>query len=107
MLANTSGNNTQFGIHFVPGTTGGTVTGNTALDNGRFDCRDESTGPANTWTGNTGRTADPRSICAVPAADDHDGKHHDKRYKKYHKKTTRKHGKYRPDPCSCTLPWRF
>lgn len=106
VLANTSRNNARFGIHFATGTTGGTVTGNTALDNGRFDCRDESTGPSNTWTDNTGRTANPRSICAVPTADDHDGKGHHKKHRKHHKKT-KKHNKHRPDPCKCTLPWRY
>jgi hypothetical protein len=107
VLANHSRNNTRFGIHFATGTTGGTVTGNTALDNGQFDCRDESTGPANTWTDNIGRSANPRSICAVPTVDDHDGKGHDKKHKKHHKKKTKKHKKHRPDPCKCTLPWRF
>jgi hypothetical protein len=106
VLANRSRNNTKFGIQFGPATAGGTVTGNTALDNGQFDCLDESTGPKNTWTGNTGRTADPPAICAVPTVDDHDGKGHDKKkYKKHHKKM--KHKKHRPDPCKCPLPWRF
>ena len=31
VLANRSLTNTRFGIHFAPGTKGGTVTGNTAL----------------------------------------------------------------------------
>jgi hypothetical protein len=111
VLANHSRNNTKFGIHFVPATTGGTVTGNTALDNGEFDCRDESTGPANTWTGNIGRTANPPSICAAPTVDHHAGKGHDKKqhskkHKKHHKKT-KKQKHHRPDPCKCTLPWRF
>jgi nitrous oxidase accessory protein NosD len=108
VLANHSRDNTKFGIHFAPGTVGGTVTGNTALDNGQFDCRDESTGLKNTWTGNTGRTADPRAICAVPTVDDQDGKtHYKKKHRKHHNKTTKKHRKHRPDPCKCTLPWRF
>jgi nitrous oxidase accessory protein NosD len=110
ILANHSRDNTRFGIHFAPGTVGGTITGNTALDNGRFDCLDESTGLKNTWTGNTGRTAEPANICSALTVDDdpgHDGKgHHKKKYKKHHKKT-KKHKKYRPDPCTCTLPWRF
>ena len=109
VLANHSRNNTRFGIHFAPATTGGTVTGNTALDNGQFDCRDESTGLANTWTGNIGRTANPLSICAAPTVDHHAGKGHDKKkhtkkHKKHHKKSKKQH---RPDPCKCTLPWRF
>jgi Right handed beta helix region len=110
VLANRSRDNTSFGIHFALGTTGGTVTGNTALDNGEFDCRDESTPLGNTWTDNLGRTADPRAICAVPTLDDHDGKDHGKKkkHKKHHKKQTKKHKKkHRPDPCKCTLPWRY
>jgi hypothetical protein len=107
VLANRSRNNTKFGIQFGPATAGGTVTGNTALDNGQFDCLDESTGPKNTWTGNTGRTADPPAICAVPTVDDHDGKGHDKKQHKKHHKKMKKHKKHRPDPCKCPLPWRF
>jgi hypothetical protein len=110
VLKNDSRNNTRFGIHFAPPTTGAAVTGNTALDNGQFDCRDESTGLKNTWTGNTGRTAQPANICSAPTLDDdpgHDGKgHHKKKSKKHHKKA-KKYKKYRPDPCTCTLPWRF
>jgi nitrous oxidase accessory protein NosD len=108
VLANRSLRNGKFGIHFAPGTTGNAVTGNTALDNGEFDCRDESSSPRNTWTDNTGRTANPRSICAVPTFDDHDGKGHGKKkHGKHHKKKTKKHKKHRPDPCKCTLPWRY
>ena len=102
VLANNSRNNTRFGIHLALRTAGNTVTGNTALDNGQFDCRDESTLLGNTWTGNLGTTANPRSICAVPTADD--GKDHGK---KHHKKKTKKQKKHRPDPCNCTLPWRY
>ena len=41
---------------------------------------------------------------------DHDdeGKDHDKRKHKKHHKKMKKHKKHhRPDPCVCTLPWRF
>jgi hypothetical protein len=112
VLHNRSLTNGSNGIHFAPNTLGGMVTGNTALGNGTdtrssgVDCRDESTGPLNTWTGNVGQTADPRAICSVPAVDnpDHDGKDH---HKKKHHKRTKKHKQHRPDPCRCTLPWRF
>ena len=102
----------QFGIHFALGTSGGTVTGNTALGN-EVDCKDESTGLKNTWTDNVGVTAEPPVLCTAPTLDDepgHDGKGHDKKkskkHKKHHKKT-KKQKKHRPDPCVCTLPWRF
>ena len=102
----------QFGIHFALGTSGGTVTGNTALGN-EVDCKDESTGLKNTWTDNVGVTAEPPVLCIAPTLDDepgHDGKGHDKKkskkHKKHHKKT-KKQKKHRPDPCACTLPWRF
>jgi hypothetical protein len=106
--------NTHFGIHFALHTTGGTVTGNTALDNRAVDCKDESIPLANTWTDNIGGTADPPSICTAPTTlDDHPGyagKTHDmkksKKHKKHHKKW-RKQKKHRPDPCACTVPWRF
>ena len=97
-----------------PPPDGGTVTGNTALGNG-VDCRDESgpSGPKNTWTGNVGGTAEPPVLCTAPTLDDepgHDGKGHDKKkskkHKKHHKKT-KKQKQHRPDPCVCTLPWRF
>jgi len=107
--------NTHFGIHFALHTTGGTVTGNTALDNRAVDCKDESIPLANTWTDNVGRTAAPRIICTAPTTLDnnragHDGKAHDKqKFKKHskHHKKWKKQKKHRPDPCACTLPWRF
>jgi len=105
VLANRSLTNTKFGIHFAPGTKGGTVTGNTALGNEMVDCKDQS-GPLNTWTGNVGQTAEPRSICAVPTVDNHPD-HHGKKHKKKHHKKTKKHKQHRPDPCKCTLPWRL
>jgi hypothetical protein len=111
VLANHSRNNTLNGIHFAPATDGGTVTDNTALGNG-VDCKDES-GPKNTWTGNVAVTAQPPVLCTAPTLDDepgHDGMGHDKKkskkHKKHHKKT-KKQKKHRPDPCACTLPWRF
>jgi nitrous oxidase accessory protein NosD len=107
VLGNRSNDNADFGIHFAPGTNGGTVTGNTALGN-ELDCKDQSTGLLNTWTGNTGRTADPGTICSLPTVDDPDGKDHgSKHHKKHHKKKTKKQKKHRPDPCRCTLPWRY
>jgi hypothetical protein len=105
VLHNRSLANTVYGVHFAPGTDGGTVTGNTALDNKDTDCKDESTDLANAWNDNIGRTADPDSICTAPTSlVDHDGKTHDKKHTKHHKKKGKKH---RPDPCVCTLPWRF
>jgi nitrous oxidase accessory protein NosD len=99
VLANRSLTNADFGIHFTDKTDRGIVTGNTALGN-EIDCKDES-GPLNTWTGNVGQTADPRAICSVPTVNhpDHDGKDHHKKHKKQKQ--------HRPDPCRCTLPWRF
>jgi hypothetical protein len=117
VLDNRSLDNGGNGIHFAPNTLGGTVTGNTALGNGTdtrssgVDCRDESGSvPLNTWTGNVGQTAEPRAICSVPTVNnpDHDGKDHHKKHKKqHHKKKPKKHKQHRPDPCQCTLPWRF
>jgi hypothetical protein len=120
VLANRSLTNGRNGIHFAPATVGGIVTGNTALGNGTdtasngVDCKDESTGPLNTplntWTGNVGVTSEPSGLCSAPTVDDHpdhDGKDHGKKHKKKHHKKTKKHKQDRPDPCRCTLPWRF
>jgi hypothetical protein len=110
VLANRSLTNADFGIHFTAVTKGGTVTGNTALGN-EVDCKDESTGPLNAWAGNVGVTSQPSTLCSAPTVDDdpgHDGKGHDKKKsKKQHYKKTKKHKQHRPDPCQCTLPWRF
>ena len=116
VLGNRSLANTLHGLHFADGTQGGTVAGNTALDNKGVDCKDESTAlPKNTWTDNVGRTFDPDGICTapIPALDahaDHHGNTHDKwkskKHKQHHKKM-KKQKKHRPDPCACTLPWRF
>jgi nitrous oxidase accessory protein NosD len=113
VLANRSLTNADFGIHFTAVTKGGTVNGNTALGN-EVDCKDESTGPLNAWTGNVGVTSQPSTLCSAPTVDDdpgHDGKGHDKKKSKKHKnkhhKKTKKHKQHRPDPCQCTLPWRF
>lgn len=108
VLANRSLTNAKFGIHFAVGTKGGTVTGNTALGHEMVDCKDES-GPLNTWTGNVGVTSEPPGLCSAPTVDnpDHDGKDHHKKHKKKHHKKTKKHKQHRPDPCQCTLPWRF
>jgi nitrous oxidase accessory protein NosD len=108
VLHNRSLDNDSFGIHFAPGTKRGTVTGNTALDN-KVDCGDPSTGPLrNIWTGNVGRTFDQPGLCTAPTLDVNPGddvKGHDKN--KHHNKTAKKHKQHRPDPCVCTLPWRF
>jgi nitrous oxidase accessory protein NosD len=109
VLANQSRDNTKFGIHFAPGTNGGAVTGNTARGN-EVDCRDQTTGPLNTWTGNVGGSSQPAALCTTPTLDDDPG--HDrekkkfKKHKKHHKKT-KKQNKHRPDPCACSLPWRY
>jgi nitrous oxidase accessory protein NosD len=112
VLHNRSLDNDSFGIHFAPGTKRGTVTGNTALDN-KIDCKDESTGlQKNIWTGNVGRTSVLPGLCTAPTLDENPGydvKGHDKKkHHKHHKKKVKKHKKqHRPDPCVCTLPWRF
>ena len=116
VLHNRSLTNGLNGIQFVLRTEGGIVTGNTALGNGTnargngVDCSDLSAGLLNDWTANVGTTAEPRSICGAPTVDDglgHDGEGHDKQKSKKHHKKTRKQKKHRPDPCVCTLPWRF
>jgi nitrous oxidase accessory protein NosD len=106
VLANRSRNNTKFGIHFAPRTNRGTVIGNTALGN-EVDCRDQTTGPLNTWTGNVGVSSQPAALCTAPTLDDDPG--HEKKKKKFkkHHKKTKKSKKHRPDPCVCSLPWRF
>jgi nitrous oxidase accessory protein NosD len=106
VLANRSRNNAKFGIHFAPGTNGGAVTGNTARGN-EVDCRDQTTGPLNTWTGNVGVSSLPAALCSAPTLDDDLG--HDKKKKKFkkHHKKTKKQKKHRPDPCACSLPWRY
>jgi len=57
----------------------------------------------------------PPGICTAPTTldnnrGDHAGKTHDKhkskKHNKHHKKW-KKQKKHRPDPCACTLPWRF
>jgi Right handed beta helix region len=112
VLHNRSLANTLYGLHFTDDTTGGTVTGNTALDNDGMDCKDDSNPLANNWTDdNIGRTATPAGICAAPTtlaghAGKPQDKHKFKKHKKHHKKW-KKHKKHRPDPCVCTLPWRF
>ena len=116
VLANRSLDNDANGIYFAPGTVHGTVSGNTALGNDGLDCKDASSGLANTWTDNVGETADPDTICTAPTTLDnnragHAGKPHDKKkfrkHGKHHKKKAKKHKRHRPDPCVCTLPWRF
>lgn len=79
------------GLHMAAGTADVAVTANTALDNTRWDCQDESSGVQNTWTGNVGRTSSPAGLCAPPPPDkpDHGKGHH---HKKKHKKQ---------DPCAC------
>ena len=111
MLHNRSLDN-DVGIHFAPGTSGGTVTGNTALGN-EVDCRDESTGAEEHLDRQRRPHLRAPGLCTAPTLDDepdHDGKGHDKKkskkHKKHHKKT-KKQKKHRPDPCVCTLPWRF
>jgi hypothetical protein len=66
VLDNRSLANTLHGLHFTKDTSGGAVTGNTALDNEDLDCKDESTPLANTWTDNIGGSALPRIICTAP-----------------------------------------
>jgi hypothetical protein len=106
------------GIHLGLGTIGVVVNGNTALDN-TLDCQDQSNPLANRWQENVGRRSAPSgaALCDAPTGltqarydrdHDDDGKDHDKRKHKKHHKKMKKHNKHhRPDPCVCTLPWRF
>ena len=103
VLHNRSRDNGEFGIHFASGTNGGTVTGNTALGN-EVDCKDDSTGPLNIWTANTGVSSQPAALCSAPSIDDNpvqDGRHHDKKKSRKHHKKTKKQKQHRPDPCAC------
>ena len=87
------------GLRMAKGTAHVSVTGNTALDNGEWDCLDESTGTGtlgtgNTWQDNVGGTSDPRGLCSPPVPTDQPGHgkgHHHKKHKKQHKQ----------DPCTC------
>jgi Right handed beta helix region len=118
VLRNRSRDNAKTGIYFAPETNGGTVTGNTALGND-VDCQDQSDPLANTWQDNVGVTSDPSdpALCTAPTEltqarydrdHDDDGKDHDKwKHKKHHKKMKKHKKHHRPDPCVCTLPWRF
>jgi hypothetical protein len=81
------------------GTADVAVTANTALDNTRWDCQDESTGVQNAWTANLGRTSSPADLCAPPPPPTDKpghgkGRHH-KEYKEYKKNKQQ-------DPCVCT-----
>jgi Right handed beta helix region len=88
------------GLHMAIRTAAVTVTGNTAVDNGEWDCRDDSSGSgtdgtANTWTDNLGVDSLPDGICAPPPPTTDKpghGKGHHKKHKKKHKKQ---------DPCVC------
>jgi len=78
------------------GTAHVAVTANTALDNTKWDCQDESAGTgtagtANTWTDNLGGTSPPAGLCSPPPTTDQPGHHHKKHEKKHHKQ----------DPCTC------
>jgi len=75
------------------GTTHVAVTANTALDNTKWDCQDESAGAQNAWTANVGRTSSPAGLCARPPTTDQPdpGKGH------HHKKKSKK----KQDPCTC------
>jgi hypothetical protein len=87
------------GLHMAAKTEDVTVTGNTALDNGGFDCQDDSTGGGtagtnNAWVDNVGRTDSPDGLCAPPTSTPepgHRGHHHHKRHNKQDPCTCRKH----------------
>jgi hypothetical protein len=84
------------GLHMATGTAHVAVTANTALDNTKWDCQDESAGTgtagtANTWTDNLGGTSSPAGLCSPPPTTDQPGHHHKKHKKKHHKQ----------DPCTC------
>jgi hypothetical protein len=78
------------GLHMAAGTAGVSVTANTATDNTKWDCQDESAGVKNTWTDNLGGTSSPPGLCSPPPTDQ-PGHHHRKHKKKQHKQ----------DPCTC------
>jgi nitrous oxidase accessory protein NosD len=116
LLGNRSRAN-KVGIHLGDRASGVVVRANTALDNTKFDCQDESNPLANTWRENAGATSSPPNagLCTAPSGmgqasydNDRHGKDHDKqkfkKHKKHHKQT--KKSKHRPDPCVCSLPWR-
>ncbi len=82
------------GLHMATGTAHVAVTANTALDNGQWDCQDESVGVQNTWTDNVGATSSPAGLCSPPPTTDQPGhgRHHHKKHKKK---------QHRQDPCTC------
>ena len=83
------------GLHMAIGTAGVAVTANTARDNTKWDCQDESTGVQNTWTANFGVKSSPARLCTAPPPPTDKpgpGKGHQKKQKKKHQK----------DPCVCT-----
>jgi hypothetical protein len=100
----------EVGLHLGDATVAVLVNGNTALGNEKFDCQDLTKPVNNTWQDNVGVKSQPAGLCSAPTVDDHpdhDGKDHGKKHKKKHHKKTKKHKQHRPDPCQCTLPWRF
>ena len=99
----------EVGLHLGDATVAVLVNGNTALGNEKFDCQDLTNPVKNTWQDNLGVKSQPAALCSAPTIDnpDHNGKDHGKKHKKKHHKKTKKHKQHRPDPCRCTLPWRF
>jgi hypothetical protein len=82
-------------------TSGAVLAFNIALDNGTFDCQDDTgttgagtAGTANTWRDDVGDTDQPDGICAQQQDQEHDGKpgHHHKHHKHHHHKDDRRCG---------------
>jgi Right handed beta helix region len=80
------------GLHMATGTAHVAVTANTALDNTKWDCQDESVGVQNTWTDNLGGSSSPAGLCSPPPTTDQPGHHHQQHKKKQ---------QHEQDPCTC------
>jgi Right handed beta helix region len=112
--------NTKVGIHVgAPppgvGPTGASLTRNTALDNGAFDCQDETQGGGgtggirNAWEDNVGglepNRDQPDGICGPPPLN-HDDDHHHGKHKHHKKRHHKKHPKY-DEWCECLRTGRY
>lgn len=62
---NTVASSAEVGVLIDADNQGVTVSHNTVGPSGVLDCRDLSTGPANTWIGNFGVSSAPKGICGL------------------------------------------